>query len=161
MKAIAVAVTVLAVVACLAGCAKQGGPDGYAVPDTDVSPESAFWFISGLRGAEAIPVGVTDLQGNGARWMDMTASCRFSATDDVIDVIIATGYHTAEWSDVKAKMVPGAYTEGFSPEWAPEDISEKECYIKRIERENSTAEFSLVVDRERGVVYATGESNVR
>mgnify|MGYP006971740759 CR=1 FL=1 len=131
-----------------------------AFPSTDVDPESAFRFVAGLRGTDTIPAGVTDLQADGASWMDVSVCCRFSATDGVIDAIIARGYESAKWEDVKAEMVPGSYTKEFSPKWAPEDVAMKECYIKRVERKETIDELYLVVDRERGIVYAVGSSNV-
>ena len=161
VKHIAAAI-VLAGAVCLIGCSKRSGESGgYGMPDTDVSPESAFRFVAGLSGADAIPASVTDLQGDGAQWMDVSVRCRFYAPDDIIDAIIASGYESAEWDDVKAEMAPGPYTKRFSPKWAPEDIAPKECYIRRVGRESSLDVLYLVVDRERGIVYAVGESNVR
>jgi hypothetical protein len=130
-------------------------------PDTDLSPELAYRVVAGLSRSAPIPAGVTDLQADGADWMDLSIRCRFTASPEVMDVILATGYEAADWGAVKAELSADAYTDGFSPKWAPEDVAMKECYIKRVDRRDSTDELYLVVDRERGVVYAAGSRNMR
>ena len=125
------------------------------------SSESAFRFVASLDRDTPIPPDVTELQADGADCMDVGVYCRFAAPDDVIDAIIASGYESTEWDQIKSEMIPSISLDGFSPRWAPRKVGEKECYIRRVEDRGSPRATYLVVDRWRGVVHAAGGSAVR
>jgi len=146
---------VLSVLILCCGCSRNtpGFGGGH---DVSVKPEDAFRLFAGLDPSASVPVGVKDLQGNGAAWMDFNVCCRFTAPQKVIDSIISNGYQKIQWDTIKPDMFPGPYVDDFSPKWNPTGVMEKECYSKRVEQDHSIDILHLVVDRKQGLVYAVG-----
>jgi hypothetical protein len=104
-----------------------------------------------------VPGEVTDLQVDGAVWMDMHVLCRFHAPTQVIDAIIARGYQRTNWDAVVTAMHAQYYTNSFVPAWSPDNMRTRECYLRRVERDHGTDMLYLVVDRQTGLVYAVAE----
>lgn len=126
---------------------------------TRVDPRNAYSLFAGVREPRAVPREVTDLQANGAAWMDMNVLCRFRAPTKIIDSIVANGYQRTNWETVATAMHFPDFTNSFVPSWNPDALHAKECYIQRVERDHGTDMLYLALDRQEGIVYAVGQGD--
>jgi hypothetical protein len=154
MKAIVVVSVAILVCSCI-GC-RNTKPD-LEVPSTRIDPTNAYSLFAGIAEPAMVPGEVADLQADGAVWMDMHILCRFRAPAQLIDAIVARGYHRTNWDGVVTAMHAQYYTNSFVPAWNPDDVSTRECYFQRVKRDHGTDMLHLMVDRQTGLVYAVAE----
>jgi hypothetical protein len=156
MKAMLVFVPML--LCCCVGC-RTVEPE-LEFPSTRIVATNAYSLFAGVTAHAVVPSEVTDLQADGAVWMDMHVLCRFRAPDRVIDAIIARGYQRTNWDAVATAMHEEYYAKSFVPPWNPDSIRTRECYLQRVERDHGTDTLYLTVDRQTGLVYAVAEGEV-
>ncbi len=156
MKAIS---GILVCLVFLVGCHKDPSPQ--QIPSRiQVNAGQVYELFAGVPISATNLTRIRDVQADGAQWMDANFFCRFYASNNVINSILARGYHPTNWQDIEDGMNITNYTTSFSPKWDPSSLDGKECFVLKVDEKVNHSVFKLVVERNSGLVYGVFDNSV-
>jgi hypothetical protein len=122
-------------------------------PTSANTPEQMFEHII----QRPIPASVSDLQGVGDTWQGYSIYLRFHATPDFIASFLQSGWQPIEWQRIEYRFqLPHISYDRFTPSWAPNAVTRKECYEGHFPNSWGTGTHYLLVDRASGTLYFYG-----